>query len=826
MAFRACGMILYIYDTGESMSLHLLRRALRRAAACLVAAALCPALAGCAALALHPKTPVSPPPPSPRTEEAASPAAEAEPSLMISEVMADNATYFLQGFADWIELFNPGDAAVDLSDYYISEDEFHPYAYRLPAAALEPGGFAVLVCARELPFGLAKEGGTLVLTLAGGSTADVIEYPALGEDESYASGEICARATPGFANTQEGYSAYRAGLPPGLVINEALSKNAGAYAVNGEYPDAVELKNLSDAPVELSDYFLSDDADDLLLWRLPSMTLAPGELIVFPATGDALTGAPFRIGSDGEALYLTKADGSVADALLVPALAANVGYGRAGDAYALFQPPTLGFENAQGTQTPLEAPAASLAPGMYASPVTVALAGEGEIYYTLNGAEPTKTRGRLYDGTPVEIAATASLRARAYSGDAASPAAAYCYFIGEPDYALPVLKLTAPYGAVTGGGSIYENYMGSREVKANLAFFIGGEQEFSLDCGVSMFGAGSRELPKKSFKLRFRKIYGDGKLAYNMFEGLGIGAFDALVLRSGSEDQSRALFRDELMTSLVGFSDMDTLHVQAYRAVNLYINEEYFGIYFVREWVREGYVAAHLNVSEASVSIVEGWESAIRGSAESYLEALDYCRENGDLSDDAKCAFVLDRIEETSLMDYYIARAYGGDQDFANIRHIRSSEGDGKWRVVFFDLDWAFTGSSGDGPFHVLLGARKNLRGHNNVMMRALLTNASFRARFLARVGHELATTFSTENVLARIDGLERALEADMPYECRRWRRSMESWRENVERLRDFARDGRGSASGRAGFLAADAAAAFDMTEEEIAAYLSGVIDN
>jgi len=47
-----------------------------------------------------------------------------------------------------------------------------------------------------------------------------------------------------------------------------------------------------------------------------------------------------------------------------------------------------------------------------------------------------------------------------------------------------------------------------------------------------------------------------------------------------------------------------------------------------------------------------------------------------------------------------------------------------------------------------------------------------------------------------------------------------------VERLRDFARDGRGSASGRAGFLAADAAAAFDMTEEEIAAYLSGVIDN
>jgi len=808
------------------MSFHLARRTARLAAICLLTLTLCPALAGCSAFALLSQTPAASPTLSPKPEGTDAPSPEAEPSLMISELMADNATHFMQGFADWIEVFNTGDAAIDLSDYYVSEDEFHPYAHRLPALTLEPGGFAVLVCGRDIPFGLAKEGGTVVLTRAGGARADIAQYPALGEDESYAAGEISSRATPGFANTEEGCAAYRASLEQGLVINEALSKNAGAYAAGGAYPDAVELRNLSDAPVELSDYFLSDDMDDLLLWQLPAGTLAPGEIAVFPATGDALTGAPFKISAQGEALYLSGADGSVADALLIPALAANVSYGRAGDGYALFQPPTLGFENGGGTLTPLEAPTASLAPGMYAQAVAVTLAGEGDIYYTVNGAEPTKTRGRLYDGAPVEIAATTSLRVRAYRGEIASDASTYCYFISEPDYALPVLKLTASQGTLTGSGSIYENYTGSREVKANLTLFVGGKQEFSLDCGVSMFGAGSRVLSKKSFKLRFRKIYGNGKLSYNMFEGLGVGSFDALVLRSGSEDQGRAFFRDELMTSLAGRSDMDTLYVQAYRPVNLYINGEYFGIYFVREWVREGYVAAHLNVGEESVSIIEGWDYAIRGSGESYFDALNYCRNNGDLSDNAKCAYVLARVDEVSLMDYYIARAYGGDHDLANIRHIQSSEGDGKWRVVFFDLDWAFTESSENDPFYALLGTRKNLRGHNNVMMRALLTNADFRAAFLARVGHELSTTFATRNVLARIDEMEKELEADMPYECKRWRRSMESWRAHVERLREFARDGRGRASDRAGLLAADAVTTFDMTQEEVAAYFAGISAN
>ena len=336
-------------------------------------------------------------PPAPTAEQ--TPQVQAQtiaPALMISEIMADNETFFLQGFADWVEVFNPSDTAVALDDYYLSGDAFHPYECRLPEGTLAPGAFCVLLCGKDLSFNLAKEGGTLVLTTADGALADRIDYPALGADASYAAQVICECATPGFANTQEGYAQYRAALPHGLVISEVLSKNAGAYSVSGELPDAIELVNLSDEAVALDGYFLSDTKDDVALYRLPAITLEPGGVFVVAADGAASSnGAPFKVSAEGEALYLTRADGAFADALLVPSLESNVSYGRVGDAYAYFQPPTLGAPNEAGRTQPLAAPQSALAPGMYDAAQELTLSGEGEIYYTVNGAEQTKTRGTL-----------------------------------------------------------------------------------------------------------------------------------------------------------------------------------------------------------------------------------------------------------------------------------------------------------------------------------------------------------------------------------------------------------------------------------------------
>ena len=61
--------------------------------------------------------------------------------------------------------------------------------------------------------------------------------------------------------------------------------NFDVYSVgNGDDPDWVEIKNISDAPVQLEDYWLSDKDGERLRWRFPEKKLRPGPEAGAPAT--------------------------------------------------------------------------------------------------------------------------------------------------------------------------------------------------------------------------------------------------------------------------------------------------------------------------------------------------------------------------------------------------------------------------------------------------------------------------------------------------------------------------------------------------------------
>jgi hypothetical protein len=68
-----------------------------------------------------------------------------------------------------------------------------------------------------------------------------------------------------------------------VVINEISNKNSGQIADEDmENEDWIELYNTSDASVNLSDYYLSDDSTDLRKWNFPSYQMQAGEhLVIF-----------------------------------------------------------------------------------------------------------------------------------------------------------------------------------------------------------------------------------------------------------------------------------------------------------------------------------------------------------------------------------------------------------------------------------------------------------------------------------------------------------------------------------------------------------------
>ncbi len=96
-----------------------------------------------------------------------------------------------------------------------------------------------------------------------------------------------------------------------LVITEFLaSNNSGLQDENGDYSDWIEIHNRSAAAVNLNGWYLTDDANDPVLWAFPSKTLDAGAYLLVYASGKdrrnpaANLHTSFQISSNGGYLAL------------------------------------------------------------------------------------------------------------------------------------------------------------------------------------------------------------------------------------------------------------------------------------------------------------------------------------------------------------------------------------------------------------------------------------------------------------------------------------------------------------------------------------------
>jgi large repetitive protein len=142
------------------------------------------------------------------------------PVLYINEIMADNNGAVpnpdrADDFPDWIELFNPGPAAIPLDGLFLSDDPDEPTKFLIPAMEIPAGGFLVFYASGEPELGplhtnfrLDKNGETVGLYGASGQIKiDEYRFPELSENGSigrYPDGESqwvqTACYSPGAAN--------------------------------------------------------------------------------------------------------------------------------------------------------------------------------------------------------------------------------------------------------------------------------------------------------------------------------------------------------------------------------------------------------------------------------------------------------------------------------------------------------------------------------------------------------------------------------------------------------------------------------------------------
>lgn len=722
------------------------------------------------------------------------------PPILISEVMTANrstVTSLSGALCDWVELYNPTDEAISLGGLYLASDTEDRMQYRLPDITLGAGERIVIRCSGgnapdgEAPISLPRGGCPVILSGAAGNVIAQVEVPRMEPDRTWAlrddgSYEASAEPSPGYANTHDGYLAFRATqtVTGPLIISEVMPSNAKYLQQDdAEFYDWLELKNISDDPIRLSDYRLSDDPDKLNMFALPDVTLQPGEHYIIICSGypDLTTGkythAPFTLSREESWVYLSRAsDGRCVDFLRMFDVPYQHSVGRMdgenGTYY--FTTPTPGTQNGSGVAFISATPRVLTPDGVYngVEDLRVELGGTGTLYYTLDGSIPTKHSER-YTG-PLTLTQTTVVRVVSYeNGGLPSDIVTAAYIINE-NHTLPVISIAADPDELFGSSGIYTKYRQDKEIRCNLKLFENGEG-FDIDCGLKLYGHTGLKAPKKSFKVNFRGRYGSSFLQYPVYGEDGPNVYDSLCIRAG-QDYPKSIFRDELFTSLAREMSNSVL-AQRDKFSILYVNGEYFGIYCMKEAFTETFYAQNMGGSADNVTIVQ----APVGAKHEIYELNQFCK-NNDMTVDANYQYVCDRVDIDSLIDWMIIEGYCTNADVQqNLRYFRSTDTGNKWQYAYYDLDWAFYYHN---AFKHVLSPYQEWQ--HLTLTRNVMENPTFRDKFLARTSALMATTLSNEHVTARIDYYENLLDPEVKRERQRWNGSYDAWKKEVQYLRDF----------------------------------------
>lgn len=724
-----------------------------------------------------------------------------EGKVRISEVMSkNNSTLRLEdgSYPDWIELENCTNETIDLDGWYLSDKESG--GTQLSNVKIDPYG-RIIVYADKLSststevhvgFGI-KEGETVYLKDKNDDVVSSVEIDSDVSDFSIAYGEgdymLCKYPTPGLDNTIESYISIQETIVANspIQINEVCVANFKNYDTGNDdigRPDWVEIKNVSTEEINMSDYYLSDDNKNPGLYNLPDSIIYPGEIkiILCDKNASEYTGtypmAPFSLNDESDSLYLTRNDGTLMDMVSLKNIPYNCTFGRieGENGFFYFNSATPGeINNTEGKRYVCSTPTSNIKDGIYndVNSVKVELYSDGEIYYTLDSTVPDSSSIK-YKG-PIELTQTTIVRAVSVKNNAVDSTPLTLSFIINEEHSLPVVSLVSddkPHF-----NSMYSNGYKLDETPGQISYFD-DQGSFSIGCGIKMHGDTSLTLFKPGVSVRFRGAYGQPELNYDLFDG-GITTFTNLLLRGG-QDQLDTIVRNEAIINMA-MQYTNSLVCQRNKYCVLYVDGVYKGIRSLMEKSNEQLYASHYGVDKDSV--VEN-EAAVY-TDDLFYEEVVYDVIYGDMSDDEQYNSVCSKLDINSLIDWVVIEGWSGNFDLAsgNLRYIKSTENDGKWRLELYDLDCALINPE------FCFAYVTNYPNQIGQIVMCLLDNNNFREKFFTRANELITTAFTNENTIAELNRLYEIIDSEVARDEEISTMSYEQWKKHTQDLEIKIRD-------------------------------------
>ena len=149
---------------------------------------------------------------------------------------------------------------------------------------------------------------------------------------------------------------------------------------------------------------------------------------------------------------------------------------------------------------------------------------------------------------------------------------------------------------------------------------------------------------------------------------------------------------------------------------------------------------------------------------------------------------VAQMVDIDNYLEYVALEMYIGNTDLLNVKRYRNTqEGDGRWKWVLYDTDWAFyTDTDSFRRWLDPEGAGSGKKTDNTLFVQ-LMKNTQMQEKFLSLMGELMYTSWRSDLVLAKIDAWYDALLPEMPAQFERWGSSLKRWNSRVKEFRGYA---------------------------------------
>jgi len=692
---------------------------------------------------------------------------ESDLTIRINEYMNNNVATNYDEDGDsgnFVELYNYGSEDIDLSGYLLSDDEFNINKYSLPSKVIKANDYLVIYLDGKntvnkyihANFKLNGDDRVLVLSTGNGDLIDKLYLEDLPNNVSSGYNEdkivYYTKSTMGSKNSLEYYDDVLG------ILNK--DKNLIITEVSSVYKEAVEIKNISDKNINLNGYKIGDKSGTVK--SIGNVNIKANGYYVYYG---------LNLNNSDEVVYLYDKDGYVIDSFKCGKMTNTTSNGLNKDGeVVVYGKITLGYDNDKTYYKGYSSLVNYSIQGGYVekgTKIELSTNDNSDIYYTLDGSFPTTSSKKYTE--PIIINKTTVIKAISVKdGYYKSDYYSRTYFVTDK-HDIAVVSLSTDRGNLFGNRGIYTNYRWDQERMISFEFYENdGTFGTSFVGGTKLVGQDSRNYPQKSMAIYLRKEYGMQEVTYPFFED-NINTFSSFTLRNSGEDVVDMKMKDAfLVATIKGQMDVD---YQDFRPVAVYINGEYWGLYFIREKINESYIYNHYGIEEDNVDLIKGINNVRAGSITNYNKLVDYIKTH-NMKDDKVYEYLESQIDMKSLAEYWIFQSYYNNTDTGNIRFYRARDGSSKWRWVLFDLDWCMYPSTYrwvDFNYPTLPYGHGYGNYFPTTITYNLWKNPKFRDLYLSTFAYHMKNTFYPERVHGILDEVSGMVRNEMPRQIDRW---------------------------------------------------------